>query len=101
MSVKRVAESEEHDRYNNAVKTVTETVQVPAWFSWTASTEDNTDRETRQTQATIVVGSETDIEATDQVEFDGLTFRVEGRPIDVYDKHGLHHRIVYLKVFEG
>lgn len=89
------------DRYNNPVKTVTETVSYPASFTWETSVEDNIDRELRQSLATVIVGPEVDVEATDRVVYDGLTFEVQGRPIEVFNHHGLHHKVLNLKVYEG
>lgn len=101
VSIEHPAVSEEVDRYNNPILTTTTTTDVPAWFAWNSTLEDATDRELRSSVATLIVGPEVSIAADDRVVFEGSTFQVDGRPMEVWSHHRLHHRIVPLRVFEG
>lgn len=101
VDIEHSSASEEVDRYNNPIVSTTTTEGVPAWFAWNSTQEDASDRELRSSVATVIVAPEISIEAADRVVFEGTTFQVDGRPMEVWAQHALHHKIVPLKVYEG
>lgn len=101
VDIEHSSASEELDRYGNPTVAVQTTEGVAGWFAWNSTSEDNSDRELRTSVATLIVGPEVSIAAEDRVVFEGSTFQVDGRPMEAWDHHGLHHRIVPLKVYEG
>lgn len=89
------------DIYGGSVEGVTDTRVVRGKFNWQTTTEDNTDRQTTSSIATVVLPPEVSISSRDRIVYAGETFLINGRPMEMTNHHGPHHIVVPLKVFEG
>jgi hypothetical protein len=79
----------------------TRVADVPAWMQQTGQTETYSDRDERVTALTMFSDSTPTLTALARIEWNGATYRVNGRPNHRETPAGYHHSEVPLVLVEG
>jgi hypothetical protein len=83
-------------RWDNATETT-----VKGWVSQTSRLEVTDGREAQVASWVLFVDPDTTVTGKDRVEWEGITFEVDGPPNPVHRPGGLHHYEVPLRVVVG
>lgn len=90
-------------RYGDETKdwaTATRTT-TKGWISQQARSEDRDNREAQISGWVLFVGPQEDVTGLDRVEWNDLTFEVDGPPLPAYRPQGLHHYELALRRVTG
>lgn len=71
------------------------------WVAQQAHSEDRDQREARVSGWVLFVAPTVDVTGLDRVEWNDLTFEIDGPPLPAYRPQGLHHYEVPLRLVEG
>jgi hypothetical protein len=79
----------------------TRVMDVPAWMQQTTQTETYTGRDERVTRYTLFTASTPTMTALARIEWQGDTYRVDGKPNHLDNPNGYHHSEIPLILVEG
>jgi hypothetical protein len=91
------------DRYNNASKNWTAATRTPvkAWISQRNRAEVLGNREAQLSDWIAYLPAGTEIDGGDRIEWESLTFEIDGPPNPAWSPRGPHHVEVQLRLVEG
>lgn len=91
------------DRYGNAAKdwdTATEAT-VKGWVSQRSASEDRDHREAQVSDWVLFLHPDATVTGHNRIQWEGITFEVDGPANPAWSPRGLHHYEVPLRVVDG
>ena len=89
------------DVFGNAADTFDVGTASPAWVQQQTVSEEITDRDVRISFFKVVLPADAPIYFDSEIEWNDLRMRVDGKPQEFYNHHGIHHIEVLAQLVEG